>query len=110
MISGSARPVLDDVPPAQAFWTCSGVVIHNLTELSRYLAACSEEHYRYHVNTDHDKNDFSTWVRDVVHDEVLARNLGQGLTKKQYATKIVDRLHDLLSWEHDDQVRKLARA
>lgn len=110
MVSASARPVLDDVSPAQAFWTCSGVVIHNLSELARYLAACSEHDYRYHVNTDHDKNDFSAWVRDVVRDEVLARNLGQGLTREQYGAKITERLSELLAWERDEQIRKMARA
>ena len=107
-MAAGIRPVLDDVPVSDAFWTCSGVLLHNLRELVTYLGGCNEHDYAYHVNTDLDKNDFAVWIRDVIHDEVLARNLSNALPKDQYLARVNERLADLLRWDRDDQVRRLA--
>jgi len=65
---------LGDVDPSKVFRTCNGVVIRNIFELATYLASCSDYDFKYHVNDNHHKNDFAIWVREVVEDELLARN------------------------------------
>lgn len=90
---GSARDPLSDVPPGEAFHTCNGVVLNNLVELSNYLQGCSEYDFRYHVNSDHHKNDFSIWIRESVGDELLARDLDGELRQDAYLKVIRDRIN-----------------
>jgi hypothetical protein len=101
---------LDDVPYGQEFWTCSGVILHNIHDLITYLQACNEREYAYHVNLDRDKNDFANWVRDTLHDEVLAKNLSNYLRREEYLERIKSRVTELLTWERTDQIRHLASA
>lgn len=89
------RDVLSDVPSNQAFRTCNGVVLCNLSELANWLSGCSEYDFRYHVNTDHHKNDFAIWVRECVLDEPLARDLDVELDKDRYLMKIKERIRQL---------------
>jgi hypothetical protein len=88
-------PVLDDVNTSWVFRTCNGVVLRNIFELANYLEGCSEYDFRYHVNQDHFKNDFAIWVREVIHDETLARELDGEMNKNNYVHKIRMRLKQL---------------
>jgi hypothetical protein len=91
----SAHIILEDVPLAGVFWTCNGVVLHNLSELKNYLEGCSDYDFRYHVNEDHYKNDFATWVREVIKDATLARDLDSITNKEGYLRTITKRLKAL---------------
>ena len=93
---GEAMSILGDVNPAHAFHTCNGVVIRNLFELKNWLDGCSEYDFRYHVNSDHHKNDFAIWIREVVQDEALAYDLDGELDKERYDEKIRKRISSLL--------------
>ena len=93
----SAARFLADVPLDEAFRTCNGVVIRNLSELKNYLEGCSEYDFRYHVNADHFKNDFAIWVHEVVRDEALAHELDGVLDRSWYVHKVAQRLRDLNS-------------
>jgi hypothetical protein len=92
---GEAHDPLADVPAAEAFRTCNGVVLNNTSELATYLAGCSEYDFRYHVNQDHHKNDFAIWVRESVKDEPLAHELDSEMNKEFYLHKVQERLHQL---------------
>jgi hypothetical protein len=90
-----ATPILGDVNPSWSFRTCNGVLIRNIFELTNWLDGCSDYDFRYHVNMDHSKNDFAIWVREVVQDELLARELDGEMNKDNYLHKIRIRLRQL---------------
>ena len=64
---------LGDVPQDKVFLCQNGSVIKNIDELAAALRVMSYETYHYHVTGT--KNDFSTWVRDVIGDKTLAKQL-----------------------------------
>jgi hypothetical protein len=88
-------PILGDVDAGKVFRTCNGTVLRNLFELKNWLDGCSDYDFRYHVNNDHHKNDFAIWVREVVQDETLARELDAELDKERYCEKIRRRMRTL---------------
>ena len=73
ILKEDAERRLADVPDEHAFWCCDGSVFRSLQELQGGLAGMSDETYAFHARSDH--NDFSNWVRDVIHDQKLARDL-----------------------------------
>jgi alpha-amylase len=79
---------LQDVPEDKMFWCVDGRVFRNLRELAAALKDMSDETFRYHVN-DH-KNDFSNWIKDVIGDSTLARNLLNVKDRKK-AEKLVNK-------------------
>ena len=64
---------LGNVPKDKVFVCYGGSVVKNMDELAAALRVMSTETFRYHVTGI--KNDFSTWVRDVIGDVTLARQL-----------------------------------
>jgi hypothetical protein len=64
---------LADVNPEHYFRVANGTVIKGIMELDSSLEGMGNETFEYHVN-DY-RNDFSTWVRDVIRDEKLANEL-----------------------------------
>ena len=64
---------LADVPAEYAFWCNDGCIIKSMRELKEALEQISDATYIYHANAE--KNDFSTWVKDVLLDEKLAWDL-----------------------------------
>lgn len=86
----SLVPLLDDVPADKLFHTVDGKHLKNLYELLDYLSKCSHEHFVYHVNDR--KNDFATWVRDVIQDNELANSLSVERNKQHYVKKVKQRI------------------
>ncbi len=87
--------VSHDCDPGKAFWATNGIVIRNMRDLLSTIDAMDEYAFRYHVNEDHNKNDFADWVRDVMGDEDLAMKLESVLDKKKYIQIIKKRLTQL---------------
>lgn len=75
-----------DCAPEKAFWTTDGAVIRNVVGLTNTIAAMRPESFRYHVNKDHNKNDFADWIRDVFNNTELARALEGVLGQKKYVS------------------------
>jgi alpha-amylase len=84
----SAR--LADVPADKAFWCCDNHVLRNLDELAAALQGMSDQTYGYHVNGE--KNDFTKWVRDVIGDATLAKNLDKTADRASAAHAVTARL------------------
>ena len=80
--------VLSDCEPDKSFWTCNGTICRNIYELMNNILGLNEESFRYHVNTDHQKNDFAKWISEVLGDEELALRL-QGVTDKEKYLEII---------------------
>ncbi len=85
-----AEKMLGDVPQEKRFWCCDGRVLKNLLELETALNEMSEETFCYHKNEA--KNDFSNWVRDVVGDEKLSRDLQKSISRAQAARSVGNRI------------------
>ncbi len=84
---------LDDVPEDKVFWCHDGGVVKNLEELFNALRKMSGDTYHYHASRK--KNDFSSWIRDVIGDAALAGELVKTATKTAAAHKVEMRLHSL---------------
>lgn len=90
-----AEKMLEDIPKEKRFWCQDGQVLRNMQELETALKKMTEEVFRYHSNET--KNDFSNWVRDVIGDEKLARDLLKSGTRAQAAKSVASRATWLMS-------------
>ncbi len=79
---------LDDVPDEHSFKLKSGKQVKNLYELALDLAGMDDETFQHHVNDE--KNDFRSWILEIVNDEHLADKLSKVKDRKKMA-KLVDK-------------------
>lgn len=89
-MSIDARKILANVNPKFYFWVCDGQIIKNLQELAKALNKMNSNVYRYHVNKD--KNDFKAWIKDVLNDQSLAREVAKCKTPASLAKVVKTRL------------------
>ncbi len=75
-----------DVPKEYAFRCHDGLILQSLKQLGSALNSMTDEIYVFHANTE--KNDFSNWVRDIIRDERLVKDL-QKVTNRAQAAKLV---------------------
>ncbi len=85
-----AESRLRDVPEGKRFWCFNGKVIGNLRELLTALHSMNEETFHYHVSGG--DNGLASWVKDVIGDEKLARDLQGSHTRFQAAKMVADRI------------------
>ncbi len=90
-----AEERLGNVSQEKQFWCHDGRYLKNLQELKVAMEQMTEETFRYHSNEA--KSDFSNWVRDVIGDEKLSRDLQKSTTREQAAKSVADRLDWLKS-------------
>lgn len=63
------------------FYLHEGGSLGSLEELFTELQTMDEHVFRHHVNAE--RNDFANWVRDVMHDRSLARNIALSSERDQ---------------------------
>jgi len=85
-----AKSFLRQLEPERSFWVNNGSVLNNLEELSSELRSIEPEKFSHHVNKE--RNDFATWINEVIGDEVLARNLSKAKTQKTLIKHLDKRL------------------
>ena len=85
-----AEKRLADVSQDKQFWCQDGRVLKSLQELESALREMGEDTFRHHSSED--RNDFSNWVRDVIGDEKLARDLSKSKTKTQASGNVAGRI------------------
>jgi len=61
--------------------------------LLHHWGGVNDDIFRYHVNRD--KNDFEVWIRDVIKDKELGREISRVKTKETLIRKINERVNDL---------------
>ncbi|MFH1181557.1 MAG: DUF5752 family protein [Candidatus Woesearchaeota archaeon] len=88
-----ARKILGKVPAMKSFWLCINLELRSLPELSVALESIDDDVFRYHVSKD--KNDFEAWIRDVLQDKELAREIARVKTKETLLRKIRERSEEL---------------
>jgi hypothetical protein len=85
-----AESRVGDVPQGKEFWCQDGRVLKSLPELGVALKQMDEGTFRHHSSKS--RNDFSNWVRDVIGDEKLSRDLLKSTTQAQAAKSVDDRI------------------
>jgi len=90
MTSLVAQTMLGDVPEDKRFWCHDGRYLKNLDELKDALEQMTDEVFHYHSSQE--KTDFSNWVKDVIGDEKLSRDLLKSATQVEAAKAIADRV------------------
>lgn len=88
-----ARKLLSKVPSEVSFWLCTNEHLRNLDELAVTLNKVNDEVFKYHVNRD--KNDFEAWIRDIISDKELAREISRIKTRETLVRKISERVEEL---------------
>ncbi len=71
----------------QYFKLQNGKMLKDKRDLLKFLENCSNEEFREFV--DHERNKFSIWLRDVLHDKRLARKIKK-VTDKDKMIKILE--------------------
>ncbi len=95
MTRDQAQKLISNVPEDKVFWSHDGQVFRNLYELERGFNSMNEETFRYHAGAN--KNDFGTWVREVIGDDQLAQDLERSSNRLDAAMKAETRIHYLIS-------------
>ncbi|MBS3095962.1 hypothetical protein J4480_00815 [Candidatus Woesearchaeota archaeon] len=88
-----AKKYLCDVAPEQCFWVNNGPILKNMEELANTLPDMAEDTFRHHVNNE--KNDFSSWVRDIIGDAKLANDLLSSKNRDSALKKVRGRVNSL---------------
>ena len=84
------RSRLSNVPGEKTFRCNDGRDFRNLEELSVALSDMTEQSFSHHVTEQ--RNDFSNWVRDVIGDSTLAKNLTKATDRAQLSQIVEDRV------------------
>ena len=90
-----ATRLLADVPEEYVFRCCDGRVLRDMKELGEALTSMTEETFAYHSNEE--KKDFSNWVKDIIRDDKLARDLGKSASRAEAAKRVRERITFLSS-------------
>ncbi len=85
-----AAKLLANVPEEYVFRCNDGRVFRNMQDLEQALLTMTDDTYAYHANKE--KNDFANWVRDIVKDDKLAKDLVKMTARSQAAKTVTRRL------------------
>ena len=88
-----AERLLGNVPEENVFWCCDGRGFRNMRELAEAFDSMAYETFAHHSNQD--RCDFGNWVRDVIGDGKLARDLAKSQAPTQAGQSVVERVEFL---------------
>jgi len=95
MSKKTAKKLLADVPHEHAFRFHDGRILRNMGDLGEALRTMNKATFAFHASSQ--KNDFSNWVKDVIGDQKLARELDRSSNRTQAAKKVAERVAFLSS-------------
>ena len=87
--------IMMDVVPKHEFNIHMGTSIKNLQELAEALEIMDEDTFKHHVTKD--RNDFSNWVKDIIEDVELSKDLLKAKTRKKAFEAVSQRIEQLKS-------------
>lgn len=70
------------------FYAHNGAVLKSEKDMLDWMRTVNDEDFAYHINGD--KNDFVPWVKKILKDATLAKNM-EGLTSREELVKVVDK-------------------
>jgi hypothetical protein len=85
--------LLGNVPEKHVFWCCDGRVFRSMRELAEAFDSMTDETFAHHSNQD--RCDFGNWVRDVIGDGKLARDLDKSQAPTQAGRRVAERVEFL---------------
>ncbi|RMF55437.1 hypothetical protein D6745_02185 [Candidatus Woesearchaeota archaeon] len=88
-----ARKYLRIIDDEKSFHLYQGPRIKNIEALAEVLDVVNDDIFKHHVTKD--KNDFATWIDEVVGDKVLARRVLRAKDRSALAKVIERRVHEL---------------
>ena len=88
-----AKRFLSNVPEEYVFRCCDGQILRNMKELGDALNNMTYETYVFHANKE--RNDFGNWARDIIKDEMLAKDLQKAPNRAQAAKLVASRIATL---------------
>jgi|SRR3989344_8332513 len=91
--SEKAIKILSDVNQNSCFWIHNGSIVRNLYELIHNLESINDETFNYHV--DKTKNDFANWIRDIIQDDKLSKDLNKAASRKAALKLVSKRISEL---------------
>lgn len=86
---------LADASTENYFYVCNGSVLKNVEDLKIFLQNVDTHTFSCHVNEQ--KNDFMSWIRDVIKDDLLASNISKCATKEEALNCIKKRISSVKS-------------
>ena len=84
---------LKNVPEEHTFKLQGGYDVKNLHELAFHLAAMDDDSFNHHVNDE--KNDFRSWVFNIIKDEKLADKISKSKDRRKMAQTVEKRVVEL---------------
>lgn len=88
-----AENFLRNIDEPHTFYVNNGPVLTNIEQLPNVLKNMEDHQFNHHVNSE--RNDFSSWIKDVIGDSKLANQLSKVKTKRTTITKLKKRLKEL---------------
>lgn len=89
----TAKKFLSSVRPEKSFWVNNGPIVNSLKTLPKTVEEMTEDQFKHHVNKE--KNDFSSWIGEIIGDAELAKTLKTVKTKKSFLAKLKSRVDSL---------------
>jgi glycosyltransferase involved in cell wall biosynthesis len=89
-----AERLLSNVPDQYEFFCQDGVILRNMKDLAEAMTRMTDATFTYHSNAE--KKDFSNWVKDIIGDFELAREL-EKVWDRSKAAQIVSQRVAVLS-------------
>ena len=84
-----AKQLLAEVPEKYVFRCCDGRIVRSMREIENAFIDMTDETFAFHSTEGN--NDFSNWVRDVIRDEKLAKDISKSLNRAQAAKSVLAR-------------------
>src|SRR3989338_9219187 len=84
------RKFLRNVSPEFSLRIINGTIVKSLRELLKELKSMNEEAFRYHVSRN--GNEFASWIREVIGDISLARQVKHARTRERCAKIVAVRI------------------
>ena len=95
ILKKDAKRLMAKVPNDYVFHCQDGQILKNIQELENALNTMADETFSYHSNSE--KSDFGNWVRDIINDQKLARDLNKAANRTQAAKSVKSRIAFLSS-------------
>lgn len=89
-----AQDIARTVEGQERFFSTDGAAFSSLADLSAHLRMMPQDAFNHHCNSQ--KCDFAPWIKDILHDDVLAQNIlkakGVRATVESHIQKRIEQL------------------